>query len=405
MRRIILHTPEPRSAAARYVWELVTALTLEGAKIHVVCPENFQFLGDFAGNPNIVLHLTCARSTSNRRNLLTRIVDNLRFLASSWAGLVKNGRRGDVVHFQFVLHFPFGALFFLTAKLRGCKIVFTVHDPLPHKWLLPEFLRWLERGALAWAYRASQTLIVHSEPGKRALIEHFGQKSHKISVIAHGPYDLGSGPLPMPDSDCLELLMFGSLRQNKGLHLAIAAVQLLHEEGLAVRLTIAGDVPNAHEQDHWDDCVRLIARNPEPVRVFQEFVPDDKLPQLFGACHAVLLPYTQFYSDSGVASMALANGRPIIATQSGGLGVLMESANLAVTIKEPSVAAVAAAIREALKLTVAGLALRGMSGAEYVNVWSGWDRIAAQTCAVYSRHLGAEKSHKLQPFSRPRYRT
>ena len=388
--RIILHTPEPKSAAARYVRELVDALTQDGVRMQLVCPENFQFREEFGRNPNVILKFTRGRTTKPKRGCIQRIGDNLGFLSSSLAALAGNSRRGDLVHFQFAFHLPAGLLFFLTAKLRGCKIVFTVHDPFPHKWLLPECHRWLEKVSLAWAYRLSDRLIVHSEAGKRTLVEAFGQEGDKISVIAHGPYDLGCGILPMAQSDCLELLMFGSLRENKGLHLAIEAVQRLDREGCAVRLTIAGDVLNAIEDPYWVHCLEMIAENPLPIRVFQEFIPDNELASLFRNCHAVLLPYTRFFSDSGVALMALANGRSIIATRSGGLGPLIDSANLSVAINEISATGVAEAIREAMALGIDELERRGKCGADYVHTAWGWDKIASQTKAIYARCLTEE---------------
>jgi glycosyltransferase involved in cell wall biosynthesis len=391
---IIWHTPEPSSAAARYIDEMFRAFTADGVPMDLVCPENFQFREEMSRNPLITLHLARARSNSLTRGLFAKLWTNAAFLLSSCSVLARTGKRNAIVHFQHVLHFPFCALFFAAALSRGCKIIFTVHDPVPHKWLLPNYLRWLERGSLAWAYRVSHTLIVHSDPGKRALIEHFAVNPEKISVIGRGPYGLGAGVIPMPDSPNLELLLFGSIRENKGVHLAIEAVQSLHREGVSVRLTIAGNVLNGNEAQYWERCSELIASRPEPIRVLKEFIPDERLPKLFAECHCVLLPYTQFFSDSGVAFMALANGRPIISTRSGGLGPLLDAADLGIEIEEPSTASVIAAIREATRLGTTGLIRKGNTGANYVNVECGWSKFAATTRDVYMSYAGAERGVK-----------
>jgi glycogen synthase len=384
MPRIVLHTPEPSSAAARYVKELLLGLTASGVLVDVVCPDNFQFRSELEESPNIRTHFTSARSTRAGRGWIGRLGTNLLFLVSSCVRLIQVTRRGDIVHFQFPVHFPFGALFFLAAKLRGCKIVFTAHDPLPHKWLLPASMHWLERGTLKWAYEVSDIVIAHSEPGKRVLTDQFELNADKIAIVCHGPYVLGSVPMPMPTSKTLEILLFGALRENKGIDLAIQAVQEVHSRGVPVRLTIAGDVANIHQRAYWERCLNLIDSNPLPIRVIRDFIPDENLFELFGGCHCVMLPYTRFFSDSGVAFMALANARPILATRAGGLGPLMERTEMAIPIEHASVDSVTATILSAAHAGVEGLARMGRSGSEYVNTEFGWRKIGALTVKVYA---------------------
>lgn len=384
---MVWHTLEPCSAAARYPREMITALTEQGVPIHLICPRNYQFREELSRDPLITLHLTRSRSVDTTRGLWTKIWTNTLFLISSCLALLRVGRRKGIVHFQHVLHFPFSALFFASAKLRGCTVIFTVHDPVPHKWLFPRPLRWIERGSLRWAYNVSDSLIVHSEPGKRALIEYFGIRANKIQVIGRGPYQLGAGLLPMPDSPQFRLLVFGAIRENKGVHLAIEAVQTLYREGMDVKLTIAGDVANGKESSYWGTCLELIAREPAPIRVRKEFIADELLPELFAGCHCLLLPYTAFFSDSGVAFMALANGRPIVATRAGGLAPLLDSAELGVTIDETTPEGVAASIRRAASLGVPELARLGRTGAKYVNEQCGWPKFARQTQEIYESYM------------------
>jgi glycogen synthase len=384
--RIVLHTPEPFSSAALYVAALARAITAEGTSLHIVCPGNHQSLEEFNGNPLITVHPTVARSTDGATGFLGKVIVNLRFLFSSLAVLFFAIRRGDLVHFQYSLHLPFGALFFLCARVRGCKIVYTAHDPLPHKWLMPKKLRWVERGALAWMYHVSDTIIVHNELGKRTILEQFGGSSAKIKMIVQGPYELGAGTLPMPKSEYLEVLLFGALRENKGAHLAIAAIQQLYKENVPIRLTIAGAVLNRNERNYWDCCQEMIRRCPQPIRVIEGFIPDEQLPELFANCHCFLLPYTEFFSDSGVGSIALANGRPVIGTRAGGLGALLEASNGGLVIEEPSANAVATALRQAVTLGPQQLDQFGREGRAWILRECGWPKIARETLQVYSAH-------------------
>jgi glycosyltransferase involved in cell wall biosynthesis len=389
-RRIFLHTPEPFSSAALYVEALGSAVSEEGTPIHIVCPSNHQSLEKFKRNPLITVHPTMARSTEGGHGFLGKVVVNLEFLFSSLTVLFCAIRCGDLVHFQYSLHLPFGALFFLCARVRGAKIVYTAHDPLPHKWMMPKKLRWVERRALAWMYRVSETIIVHNEVGKRTILEEFRESRAKVKVIAQGPYELGAGTLPLPESEYLEVLLFGALRENKGAHLAIEAIQQLYKEEVPIRLTIAGAVLNRNERNYWERCQELIRRCPQPIRLIEGFIPDEQLPDLFASCHCFLLPYTQFFSDSGVASIALANGRPVIGTRAGGLGALLQASNGGLVIEEASAEAVANALRQAAILGTQQLDQFGREGRTWILRECGWPKIARETIQVYSaQHLAA----------------
>lgn len=400
--RVFVHTPEPFSSAALYVAALSRAVTAEGTPIHIVCPSNHQCLEEFKGNPLITVHPTVARSTDGDLGFLGKVVVNVRFLLSSLAVLFFAIRRGDVVHFQYSLHLPFGALFFLCARVRGCKIVYTAHDPLPHKWKMPKKLRWVETGALAWMYHVSNVIIVHNEVGRRTILEHFSENGAKLKVIPQGPYELGADTLPMPESEYLEVLLFGALRENKGAHLAIEAVQQLYKEKVPIRLTIAGAVLNRNERNYWERCRELIGRCPRPIRLIERFVPDEELPELFASCHCFLLPYTEFFSDSGVASIALANGRPVIGTRAGGLGALLQASNGGLVIEEASADAVATALRRTAILSSDQLEHFGREGRAWILRECGWPKIARQTLQAYPAELAAPTATPITSIPKPR---
>jgi len=380
--RIFIHTPEPASSAALYVAALAKALSDDGCTVHLICPANLESLSEFQSNKRVVAHPTLARAIESPVGLLTKLWHNLAFLVSSNIVLFTSVRRGDWINFQYVLHPPFGALFFLVARLRGARIVFTAHDPLPHKWLFPSWLRWVERNTLGWMYRVSDRVLVHSEAGRRTLLQHFGLAAERVSIVVHGPYELGHGFLPMPVSERLQVLMFGSLRENKCPHLAIEAVQSLNKKGVPVRLTIAGQVLNRKEQSYWDNCRDLIARDSEAIELIERFIPDGELPALFSASHCLILPYGEFHSDSGVAFMALANGRPILATSAGGLGQMIQDSKGGIAIESASADEIEKTIVAAVELGSKSLGELGKRGMDWVLRECGWTRLSEQMRAV-----------------------
>jgi glycosyltransferase involved in cell wall biosynthesis len=382
--RIILHTPEPASSAALYVEALAGALASAQTPVCVVCPGNHQARAAMERHPLIDVLVCRDRAMQVRVSVFTKIVQNLSFVVSSAKTLWGATQRGDIVHLQYILHLPFGLIFFLCAWAKRAHIVFTVHDPLPHKFLFPRILRRVERASLGWAYRWSDVLIVHSEAGKRLLLEQFRVGPDRVRVIPHGPYELKKKVQRCKEEDFLEVLFFGSLRENKGLHLAIESVQTLASEGVPVRLTIAGQVVNKKEEAYWARCRSLIDRESAAVRLIETFVPDDGLAELFSQCHCFVLPYTTFCSDSGVAYMALANAKPIVATEAGGLGWLLENSRGGIRIAEASVAGVSSALRQTLEMGAADLERKGRMGAEWVLAECGWPKVARETQAVYA---------------------
>lgn len=385
--KVVLHTPEPASSAALYIEALAKALVAEDVPVSIVCPANHQAIATLSQENAIEIHKSCERGTSTRVSLFNKVWENLRFVVSSAWTLLQATKPRDIVHFQYILHLPFGLIFFVCARMKRAHIVFTVHDPLPHKFLFPRTLRWIEMAGLRWAYRWSDVLIVHSEAGQRTLTEAFHISPAKIQVIVHGPYELGHRVQRCSEKKRLEVLFFGSLRENKAPHLAIQAVQQMAKQGVAIRLTIAGQVVNRKEEAYWARCRTLIDPQSGAVNLIEQFIPDQELPQLFSNCHCFLLPYTNFSSDSGVAYMAIANRKPIVSTGAGGLGWLLEQSQGGIAIAEANVEEVMAALHLAVDAGPERMEQMGRAGAEWLLANCGWKRVAGETREVYAKWL------------------
>jgi len=381
--RIVVHTSEPSLGAARYVFELVKGLAEINVPVALFCPANFEYLRDL--DPYGVPVFAAGPRGVEIKSLRVRILRNLKFLCRTSLHQFRSTRRGDIVHFQFPVYFPFGLVFFIVAALKNCPVVFTAHDPLPHKWLLPERFRAIERTTLRWAYKLSRRIVVHNESGRETLIEHFRLDPRKISVIPHGPFCLSSASENLPPFDRLQILLFGSIRENKGIHLAIEAVQMLNGcPGKQVSLTIAGQVANAREEDYWNRCKTQIEKRPEGIHVLEHYVTDAEVGRLLENHHAVLLPYTHYTSESGVAALALSNGRAILAMRVGGLETLLTICHCGIAIEAPTVEGVAEAISKALRVGRPMLERMGAEGKEFVASTRSWRGISLQTLTLYT---------------------
>ena len=95
-----------------------------------------------------------------------------------------------------------------------------------------------------------------------------------------------------------------------------AAAEILHERGIGFQLIVAGA---------GVELVRLEPRFeslPE-VEIRRGFIPPDDIIDAIQSADVVLLPYLGA-SQSGVAAAAFGNGRPVIASRTGGLVDVVE---------------------------------------------------------------------------------
>jgi glycosyltransferase involved in cell wall biosynthesis len=197
----------------------------------------------------------------------------------------------------------------------------------------------------------------------------------------------------MPCFDELRLLAFGMIRENKGVRTAIDAVKRVNLAAgrLRVRLTVAGRPENAADEAYWADCRAEIAGAPEMFNVVDRYIEDGEIRAFVEDHHALILPYSEFFSDSGVAALALSLERPILATEAGGLADLVKQSGAAIRIDAPTVEAAAAAIDHALLLGREALEEMGWWGGRFIRHERCWLSIAARTAAIYTR-LGAAPS-------------
>lgn len=236
-------------------------------------------------------------------------------------------------------------------KITGAQIIYVVHDPVPHSWRLPRWARKIEQWSYTLAYRLSSALVVLSEPGAQALRHIYPCWSNRIYVIEHGQFRMAHPVAPATGSG--NILLFGTLRRNKGISQAIEGVILARATGAEVVLTIAG-APDPTEPDYWAGCEKLATRYPDAIRMDIGYVSDDRLHDHMNESDAFLLPYRDFLSQSGVAILALSNARPVIASRSGGLAFFMEDGAPVSVVEEPIDAdEIAAALRRFYAMPIA----------------------------------------------------
>jgi glycosyltransferase involved in cell wall biosynthesis len=213
----------------------------------------------------------------------------------------------DVRHFQWLTVQPYDAR---VIRRLGEPTVLTAHDVLPRE------PRRGQLDAQRRLYEAVDRVVVHSEHGRRRLLEDLGTPDAKLRVIHHGAFDYltrqaGKTPLDAELAEWLgdrpTALFFGLIRPYKGLDVLLSAWQQVPEPD--ARLVVAG-LPRV-------DLEPLRRLADERVRFVPRFITDPEIPAFFRRADLVVLPYREI-DQSGVLYTALAFGKAIVATEVGG---------------------------------------------------------------------------------------
>ncbi len=265
------------------------------------------------------------------------------------------------------------------AKLRrgGVEVVMTVHNIANYGHANQRYVRAMQ-GNWRTAWRTCSALIVHTEGLRDELGRFLGPGHPPIHVTPHAVWEERSTPPITPAApngdETARLLFFGMVRANKGLHVLLRAMEFLPN----CTLTIAGE----HEPGTYHDAIlKLVAQRPAgQIELINEFIDQQKISGYFDRSHLVILPYTDFASQSGVLHQALAHGRPVVASNVGGLGESVRHWGIGEVVEPKNERALASGVVAAL---CPEKYRKAAQAAENVRSELTWAKMANATCDVY----------------------
>lgn len=292
----------------------------------------------------------------------------------------RHAARADVVHIQW-LTVPVIDIHLLPRR----PLVLTAHD------LLPREPRPGQVSAQRRLFARVDAVVVHSDYGRRQLVDTLGVDPAKVHVIRHGAFEhvavAPRAPLPpelapgggdggesAPGGAAGPVVLFaGLLRPYKGLDTLLRAWRGVS----GAQLWIAGRpmMPLAPLRELSTPSVRWVPR----------YVSDGELAALMERADVLVLPYarTERFDQSGVLASALALGKPAVVSAIGGFPEL--GAMGAVRLVAPGDAdALAAALSE----LVADPAAREQLGAAALAAARGpysWEESGRRTLELYEQ--------------------
>ncbi len=297
--------------------------------------------------------------------------------AWSMRGLLRHLRqqRPDVIHFQW-LPLPVVDRRFLGALRRIAPLVLTVHDTNPFN---GNPTGRLQRVGAHAAFGDFDRLIVHTDQGRARLLAH-GEAAHRVALMPHGL--LGRPPIaapPDPMADKITFLLFGKIKPYKGTDLLIEAFArmpaALREQA---RVRVVG-------KPYMDDApLRELASRlgvAEQVGWDTRFVRDDEIRAFFHPGVVATFPYREIEA-SGVLSLAINHGRPLLATRLGGfIEVIAEGRQGLLVPPEDADALSAAMVRFVADRSFAAACAAAVQA--MTETMPNWQQIARRTTELY----------------------
>lgn len=247
----------------------------------------------------------------------------------------------DVIHFQQELGLfggPFSAylLQWLLFLLRKYKTVITLHGVVSLRGINKDFVGEnnsslpviLVKAAIFAIYKPlcvwSKKIIVHEQYFKNVLVKEYGVRADKISVIPHGIENLKptnkvkAREMLNIKNDQHVVLFMGYLTGYKGIDLLIDGfAEYAKKDKKALLLIGAGEHPkfqrNKKYISMYEEYKQKAAKkiNADQYR-WVGFVPENKLPDYFGASDVTILPYIVCMASSGPMSISIAFEKPFL---------------------------------------------------------------------------------------------
>ena len=230
-----------------------------------------------------------------------------------------------------------GGLYARLLPARTAARIYTAHGgSLHYQWRSPSGALFLATERLLLARTDGLVFVCDYE--RAAFADRIGRFGGPQVVAHNGLPEEEFAPVPLRD-DAAEVLFIGEMRLLKGVDVLLAALALLHAQGSTVRAVLVGDGP---DRARFQEQARQLGLNdhvlfPGPMPAREAF-----------ALGRVMVVPSRAESFPYVVLEALAAGKPVIASDIGGIPEMLAREHLVPPGDAPRLAeALAVALRQA----------------------------------------------------------
>lgn len=284
---------------------------------------------------------------------------------------IKKGKY-DVIHTDSML----GMWNLLLYKLFGKKMVLTVHDPFPHTGEITARKKFNYKMAM----KMVRHFVLLNDKQKEQFCKSYNVRPEQILINRLGVYDnISTFVRPRESTISHNVLFFGRISPYKGIEFLCQAMIKVKEQVPDATLTIAGggkmyfDIAPYQKQD-W-------------VVVINRYVGMEELAGLLQNCALSVCPYTDA-TQSGVIMTSYSLCKPVVATNVGGLGEMVENGKTGLLVSPKDVDALAKAIINLLKDDVRRKNMADNIRSDYFVGDKSWRGIAEKYVEFYGQIVG-----------------
>jgi glycosyltransferase involved in cell wall biosynthesis len=319
-----------------------------------------------------------ASALPGKLRLLVKGLDH----AASMLALRRRLRREqpDVIHFQW-LPLPVLDRRLLAGFAKLAPLVLTVHDTDPFNGDPSAALQ--ARGFFG-CLQAFQRIIVHTAQGRARLLAQ-GAPADRLLVMPHGPLVPAQDLPPDPMQGELSFVLFGKIKPYKGTDILIEAFAALPPELRSqARLRVIGKPYMDLAPLHALAESRGIA---DRFSIEPRFVGDDEMGAIFPPQSVAVFPYREIEA-SGVLSIALAHGRPVIASALGNFVETLQDGVQGHLVQPGDVAALTAALAHMIADRGFAAACADAAG-QLARATPSWAEIGRRTAGIYAEAVSS----------------
>ena len=345
-----------------YAYQLCTALAAQGHQITLVTARSYE-LSRFPHNFKVENRLNLwpifqSQPVSTRRNSFDKIFRKIFWetrrgfravkLFFSWIDLTRYllDSKPDIVLFGS-LNFPFETFFLAYLKRQGIILAQICHE-FEHREYQGRLSRFIDK-SLGNIYQQFSVIFFHANQYRERFHSLFNIPREKTVLIQHGnegmflmnAAEIEGAAINLKERYGLQadepvILFFGLIAPSKGLPQLINAFEIVSRQSPA-KLVIAGYPTKQMDMDGLLDSVKKACISGQVI-FDTRYIPFGEVPQLISLAHIVVFPY-RTNTQSGSLQVAYSFGKPVIATNVGGLVETVEDgkSGFLVPVDDPQV--------------------------------------------------------------------
>lgn len=241
-------------------------------------------------------------------------------------------QRFDIVHSDYLMDSGLRFMFRLSKKW-----VQTFHDPFPHS---GEMTKWKENAYKTTLSKASYFVLLNENQKTKFCID-YGISPDRVFINHLSVYDNIQTFVKSETSLSMNnVLFFGRISPYKGIEYLCEAMKKVQEQIPNATLTIAGGGEFYFDIEPYKQLGYF--------EVLNHYVGMEELAFLLNRCELTVCPYTDA-SQSGVVMTSYSLGKPVVATNVGGLPEMIEDGKTGLLVPPKDSDSLADAIIQLLK--------------------------------------------------------